>query len=365
MNKNNFAIIMAGGIGSRFWPWSKTNNPKQFLDILGTGKSLIEQTYDRILKICPQENIFIITNKSYKEKIKTLIKDIPDENILVEPFRRNTAPCIAYGAFKIKKLNPNARILVAPSDHLIQKEVEFSKIVEDGFDLSEETNGLLTIGIIPHWPETGYGYIHADKCNTIKKTDLYEFFKVKKFVEKPPLEVAIELYLSKQYYWNAGIFIWSVSSIIEAFKNYMPEIFSLFTESEEYLNTDKEYEKITEIYEKSPNISIDYAVMEKANNVYVLTADIGWSDIGTWGALYELSKKDSENNFPDNQNVLFYDTKNCYVHLPEGKIAVICGLDDFIIVDNDKELLICPKNREQEIRNFVNDVEKRFGNEHI
>lgn len=179
------------------------------------------------------------------------------------------------------------------------------------------------------------------------------------------MEVAIELYLSKQYYWNAGIFIWSVSSIIEAFKNYMPEIFSLFTESEEYLNTDKEYEKITEIYEKSPNISIDYAVMEKANNVYVLTADIGWSDIGTWGALYELSKKDSENNFPDNQNVLFYDTKNCYVHLPEGKIAVICGLDDFIIVDNDKELLICPKNREQEIRNFVNDVEKRFGNEHI
>jgi len=365
MDKNNYAIIMAGGIGSRFWPWSKINNPKQFLDILGIGKSLIEQTYERILKICPKDNIFIITNKAYKEKIKSLISNIPEENILIEPFRRNTAPCIAYGALKIKKINPQARIIVAPSDHLIQKETEFCNIVQEGFDLADETNGLLTIGIVPHWPETGYGYIHADNSTTIKKTDIYEFYKVKKFVEKPPLELAIELYLSKQYYWNAGIFIWSVKSIIEAFRIHMPELYQQFTSNEEFFNTDKEYEKIAEIYEKSPNISIDYAIMEKANNVYVITADIGWNDIGTWGSLYELSSKNSENNAPDNIKALFYDTKNCYVHLPEGKIAVICGLDDYIIVDNEKELLICPKNREQEIRNFVNDVEKKFGTQHI
>lgn len=365
MNPNNYSIIMAGGIGSRFWPWSTTEKPKQFLDIFGTGKTLIEQTFERINRICPAENILIVTNELYRETIQNLLPEIPKENILCEPCRRNTAPCIAYGAYWIKKRNPEARILVAPSDHVILKEDKFIDIVNKGFEFATFNNALLTIGINPNRPETGYGYIQADMNNALEKIDGYNFYKVAKFTEKPNHEKAEQFLKSGDYFWNAGIFIWSVPSILKAFNQYLPDIIAEFEPFKNDFGTNKEAEAIKKIYENCQSMSVDYGIMEKADNVHVVTADIGWSDVGTWGALHELSVKDEANNTADNPSMILNEISNSIVKLPKGKIAVIDGLDDYIVVDDEKALLICRKSNEQKIREFVNEVKKRFGEDYV
>lgn len=365
MNKDNYAIIMAGGIGSRFWPWSTTEKPKQFLDIFGTGKTLLEQTFERLLPLCPAENILIVTNELYRKAIENLLPSLPPKNILCEPDRRNTAPCIAYGAFRIKKSNPNARILVAPSDHIILKEEKFLRTVEKGFEFAENNNSLLTLGIEPHKPETGYGYIQADKNSSIQKNDDYELMRVKKFAEKPNLEKAKEFLSSGDFYWNAGIFVWSLKSILKAFEQHLPKVYALFKGHEGDFDTEKEDETIKQIYSKSENISIDYGVMEKAKNVYVMATDIGWSDVGTWSALHELSEKDEQENVADTTKTIFNETGNCIIKLPKDKIAVIDGLEDYIIVDEEKALLVCRKSNEQKIRDFVNKVKESFGRDYI
>lgn len=352
---------MAGGIGSRFWPWSTTEKPKQFLDIFGTGKTLIEQTFDRINRICPAENILIVTNELYRITIQNLLPMLPKENILCEPCRRNTAPCIAYGAYWIKKKNPEARILVAPSDHVILKEDYFIDVVNYGFEYASANDVLLTIGIEPHRPETGYGYIQAN----LKENSNEGFYKVQQFTEKPILEKAQQFLQSGDYFWNAGIFIWSVPSILNAFNKYLPDIIAEFEPYKNDFATEKETEAIQLIYDKCKSISIDYGIMEKADNVFVKTVDIGWSDVGTWGALHELSDRDGKENAVDQNKTILNEASNCIVKMSKNKIAVIDGLDDFIVIDDEKALLICRKSNEQKIRDFVDEVKNRFGKDYV
>jgi mannose-1-phosphate guanylyltransferase len=365
MNLNNYAIIMAGGVGSRFWPWSKTERPKQFLDVLGTGKTLIQQTYERINRICPPENIFIITNQLYEETIARQLPDLPRENILCEPRRRNTAPCITYGAFKISQLNPEANILVAPADHIILKEDLFVEIVEQGFRYASQNDALLTIGIKPHKPETGYGYIKSKGDIVEESSGKWQLAKVARFTEKPDLETAESFLQSGDYFWNAGIFIWSAQAIMKSIENHMPGLYQQFSEHQNEFNSDTEQAAIDQIYNICDNISIDYGVMEKAENVLVISTDIGWSDLGNWSALHELSETDTSGNASDNKMVLFYDSKNCLVKVKPGKVGVIHGLDNYIVVEDDKALLICKKDDEQQIKKFVQDVEERFGKEFV
>lgn len=365
MDKNNYAIIMAGGVGSRFWPWSKTERPKQFLDVLGTGKTLIQQTFDRINRICPSENILIITNRLYEDTIANQLPSLPKENILCEPRRRNTAPCIAYGAFRIKQKNPNASILVAPSDHIILKEDLFLEVVGKGFDYTSQNDALLTIGIKPHKPETGYGYIKSDGHLIAEEGNLWQMSGVVRFTEKPDQETAEEFMASGEYFWNAGIFIWSVESILGAFVNYMPDLFKQFEFEKDKLGTPGEQLAIDSIYNKCDNISIDYGIMEKADNVLVISTDIGWSDLGNWSALGELSDTDGFGNSYYGKKVLMYDSKGCLVKVPEGKVAVIEGLEDYIIIEDEKALLICKKDHEQRIKQFVEDVGKHFGEGYV
>jgi mannose-1-phosphate guanylyltransferase len=365
MKKNNYAIIMAGGVGSRFWPWSKTEKPKQFLDVLGTGKTLIQQTYERINRICPRENILIITNASYADTIAEQITDIPRENILSEPKGRNTAPCIAYGAFKIQRHNPNANILVAPSDHIIMKEDKFVNVVEEGFNYAQEENVLLTIGIKPHKPETGYGYIQSSG-NVIKEDgDNWTLSEVSAFREKPNLETAQEFVSSGDYFWNAGIFIWSVRSIIKAFEKHLPTMHSQFDAFETDYNTKNEEAAVRTIFNQCESISIDYGIMEKAKNVGVISTDIGWSDMGSWSALHEVSDQDKDGNAANREKTLFYNSSNCLVRTKDGKVTVIEGLKDYVIVEEDNALLICRKENEQLIKQFVKDVGDKFGDDYI
>lgn len=356
---------MAGGIGSRFWPWSTTRRPKQFLDVLGTGKTLIQQTYDRVNRLCPAENILVITNQLYEDTIAQQLPDLPEENILCEPCRRNTAPCIAYGAFKIKKANPDANILVAPSDHIILKEDLFLTIVEEGFQYAAENKALLTIGIEPHKPETGYGYIQSQGDILKQQANKWQLSKVSQFREKPDLATAKEFLADGNFYWNAGIFIWSVDSILEALKKHTPELYQQFNQQDQSFNTKEEHGAIDDIYGCCENVSIDYAIMEKADNVYVISTDIGWSDLGNWSALHEISETDKYGNATSDKKVLFYNaSKNLVKSAPE-KVTVIDGLEDFIVVDDDNALLICKKENEQDIKKFVQDVKNKFGEGYI
>lgn len=361
MNRNNYCVIMAGGVGSRFWPLSRTNKPKQFLDILGTGKSLIQQTYERFTKIIPRENILIVSHQDYKDLIFEQLPDIEPNNVLLEPMRKNTAVCIAYANFKILKQNPNANIIVAPSDHLIMREEEFLDVINKGLEFVTNTNALLTIGIKPSRPETGYGYIqvNGEKCtgNSIRK--------VKTFTEKPNLEMAKLFYESGEFFWNSGIFIWSLNAIMHAFDLYMPDLNAQFQDAVELLNTPEEAGFIGALYPKSKSISIDYAVMEKADNVYVICADFGWSDLGTWGSLYTHIEHDEAHNAISGKNVFLYNTNNCIVNISDDRLAVIHGLDDFIVVESEGILLICKKEDEQRIKDFVNDVKIKKGEGHI
>jgi len=358
MNEKNYCIIMAGGVGSRFWPLSRTNKPKQFLDVLGTGKSLIQQTFDRFKQLIPIPNIYIVTSKDYGEYVKEHLPELTDQQILKEPLRRNTAPCIAYACFKIKKQNPNANIVVAPSDHLILKEQEFLAVVKRSLEYVENNKMLLTLGIKPSRIETGYGYIQIenDKSSIVVNETIR---KVKTFTEKPDYELAKVFYESGEFYWNSGIFFWSLSTILDSFDNLLPDISNSFKSIENTLNTDEEEGAIESTYTLCKNISIDYGVMEKAENVSVVCSDFGWSDLGTWGSLYEHLSKDEYNNSLQGENLLSYENSNCLINVPNDKIAVIQGLDGYIIVESDNILLICKREDEQKIKNYVNDVKTK------
>ncbi len=362
MDNNNYCVIMAGGTGTRFWPLSTKSKPKQFLDILGTGKSLLQHTFERCKKIAPVENIMIVTNEIYKDITSEQLPELKEHQILLEPEKKNTAPCIAYSNYKIENLNPDANIAVMPSDHLITKEEEFVRVVKEGFEFTKAKQSLLTLGIKPHRPETGYGYIQiGDK----KKENGKNIFKVKTFTEKPNSELAKKFYESGEYYWNSGIFIWSLKAIKEAFTTHLPEVDDLFKEGKEIYNTEKENEFISKIYFKTKSISIDYGIMEKAENVYVYTSDFGWADLGTWGSLQEFINKDENGNSVFGKNVILYDVKDSIINFSDNKIAVIKGLDNYIVVDSDDKLLIYKKENEQEIKNIVDEIKETKGEKYI
>ncbi len=361
MDQNNFCIIMAGGIGSRFWPYSRTIRPKQFLDILGVGKTLLQMTYERFSRFIPKENIYIVSNQQYEKIILEQLYGITKNQILSEPYMRNTAPCIAYASFKIQKVNPNANIIVTPSDHLILKEDEFMDIAIKGLDFIKNKDALITLGITPTHPETGYGYIQAHSGQT--ENDIFK--KVKTFTEKPDIKMAKLFLESGDFFWNSGIFIWSLTSIMEAMKEYIPDIYHLFKEGIDSYNTSDESSFIEKTYKECTPISIDYAVMEKADNVYMIPSSFGWSDLGTWSALYNHMDRDENNNAINGSNVMTYETNNCIIKMPDEKLVVINGLNDQIVVERDNILLICKKEDEQKIKVFLEDVKSKKGNEYI
>lgn len=354
---------MAGGVGSRFWPMSRTAHPKQFLDILGTGKTLLQQTYSRFLRLCPPENIYIVTNDSYVDLVKEQLPKINPENILSEPARKNTAPCVAYASYKIAQLNPDALTVVAPSDHLITKEDTFVKAIRACYAKAESEDCLVTLGIRPSRPDTGYGYIQFVESSEKEKDKRIK--KVKTFTEKPELEMAKFFLQSGDFLWNSGIFIWSVKSVIAAFEKHAPEMHAIFNEGNSVYNTPEEADFIAKAYTNCKNISIDYAIMEQADNVYVRSSIIGWSDLGTWGSLYDHIKHDDRDNAVVGKNVLLYDSNNCIVNVPKDKLVVMQGLEGYIVVESDGILLICKKEDEQHIRTFVNDVKVLKGDKFV
>ena len=345
-NNNNYCVIMAGGIGSRFWPYSRKSKPKQFLDFFGTGHTLLQQTFDRYSQIVSPENIIVITNIEYEGLVKDQLPSLKENQLLLEPARRNTAPCIAMAAMYIHSLNPNANMVVAPADHLILKEKEFNEAIHKGLEFVAQSPQLLTLGIKPSRPETGYGYIQIDE-NRVN-----DFYKVKTFIEKPQLEFAKVFVESGEFYWNSGIFLWNVNTILNAFQNLMPEICPKITSN-------------LEDFASCPSISIDYAIMEKAENVYVQLCDFGWADLGTWDSLHETSPKDMHKNVIVNGNTLLYDCQNTIIAMPEGKLAVIQGLEDYLVADTNNVLLICRKDDESTIRRYVNDVQIKLGDEFV
>ncbi len=356
--ENNYCIIMAGGIGSRFWPFSRNNRPKQFLDFFGTGRSLLQMTFDRFSKFVPAQNILIVSNVIYKDLILEQLPEISANQVLLEPCRRNTAPCIAYAVHRIKSQTDKANIIVTPSDHLILKEDEFGNTIRTGLDFIEKNDCLLTLGIKPNRPETGYGYIQvADGKGALRK--------VLTFTEKPDLELAKVFLQSGEFFWNSGMFLWNLQTINSAFENLLPEMHQKFAEGETLYNTDKEQEFINDAFPSCHNISIDYGIMEKADNVHVLTADFGWSDLGTWGSLYELSDKDENQNVTLKCNAQYYNSKENIVTLEPGKLAVIDGLEGYIVAESNNVLLICKQENEQHIRQFVTDAQVKFKEEYI
>ncbi len=353
-NCKNYCVIMAGGIGSRFWPLSTADRPKQFIDILGIGKTLLQLTFERFNRIVPSENIFVVTSENYKELVMGQLPKLNESQILLEPLRRNTAPCIAYASYKILNICPTAKIVVAPSDHLILKEDLFLNEIDKGLQFVGEKEVLLTLGILPSRPETGYGYIQANEKFDFNSFD--NLYKVKTFTEKPDRAMAQVFVETGEFYWNSGIFVWSASAILKAFDKYLPDVNALFENGMKLINTADERSFINKTYSECPNISIDYGIMEKADNVYVLTADFGWSDLGTWGSLYENHPWDKNGNAVSGTKIFLYETEGCIVNFPKEKVAVIQGLKDYIVVESQKTLLICKKDDEQQIRQFVADV---------
>ena len=358
IDKNTFVVIMAGGVGSRFWPLSRKNFPKQFHDFLGTGKSLIRMTFERHLTVCPIENFIVVTNKNYKSLVNQHLPEIDDSQILLEPFMRNTAPCIAYASYKIQKENPNAKFVVCPSDHFITNENAYLDNINSALKTAEKEDALLTIGIKPTRPDTGYGYIryNADEKKAFKK--------VRTFTEKPNIELAQEFLESGDYVWNAGIFVWSATSIIKAFTELLPEEAEIFSEGIFHYNTENEQTYINDVYAKCKNISIDYGIMEKAKNVYTILSNFTWSDLGTWNSIYQQREKNEQNNVVDG-NVMLYNVKNSIVKSSDEKLIVADGLDGFIVIDYENVIMICPKNNEQKVKQFVIDVKSKKGENYI
>ncbi len=363
VQKNRYCVIMAGGVGARFWPMSKTSRPKQFLDILGVGKTLLQMTFDRFTRLCPPENIYIVTNEIYRDQVMEQLPAISANQVLCEPARRNTAPCVAYANHVIMQQNPDATIVVAPSDHIILKEDVFAENVADAMQVAETNDWLITLGIEPSRPDTGYGYIQFLDDQVVDAVPKLK--KVKTFTEKPNLTIAQSFLASGDFLWNAGIFIWSLKSINSAFEQHLPEVNDLFKEGIGIYSTPKEADFIKQTYSVCRNISIDYGVMEKADNVYVMSVDFGWSDLGTWGSLYEIRKKDDNLNAIVGNNVLAYETRGCIVNMPKDKLVVLQGLNDYIVVEDDNALLICRKEDEQHIRQFVNDIKVEKGEKYI
>ena len=356
---NTFCIIMAGGTGSRFWPLSRLNKPKQFLDILGAGRTFLQQTFDRFSKIIPTENFMVVTNIKYTSLVAEQLPMLKKHQVLAEPLRRNTAPCIAYATYKIRQKHPDATFIVAPSDHVILKEEEFLHQINNGLRFVKENDALITLGIKPSRPETGYGYIQVHKPVVFNNLD--NLFKVKIFAEKPDLQMAKVFIESGEFFWNSGIFIWSMKSITHAFNTHLQNVSSLFESGMKLYNTPDEVHFINKIYSECQSISVDYGIMEKAQNVFVLTADFGWSDLGNWSTLYENREKDLDGNVISGDNILIYDTKNCIVNISDEKVAVLQGLDGYIIAESNDTLMICRKEDEQQIKRFVTDVRMRKG----
>ena len=353
MNKNNYAVIMAGGIGSRFWPMSKVTFPKQFLDILGTGETLIQQTFNRLQRVCPKENILIVTNKNYKDLCLEQLPNVIESNILCEPAMRNTAPCVAYAAFKIQSMNENANMIIAASDHIILKEDEFVRVASDCLEVVAKNDILLTLGITASRPDTGYGYIQF----TTEKLDNHQRIrKVKTFTEKPNQELALNFLDSGDFLWNSGMFVWSAKSITLAFRKQLRDMYDVFEQGKQFYNTSKETEFIDRIFPGCKNISIDYGIMEKSENVYVYPTDLGWSDLGTWGSLYAHLDLDENRNAVQGNKVMLYDSADNIIKVPNDKVVVMQGMNGYIVVENEGILLICKKENEQQIKQFVADL---------
>lgn len=352
MIKNNtHVVIMAGGVGSRFWPMSTPENPKQFIDILGCGRTFIQMTFDRFKDICPSENVWVVTSANYAEKVKEQLPEIPVKNILLEPCRRNTAPCVAYVCWRIKSKDPNANIVVAPSDHFILNTQHFQEVVMSALDFTENSDAIVTLGMKPTRPETGYGYIEADLTYSSPRNK--KIFAVDQFKEKPDLETAKKYIKSEKFFWNSGLFIWNVNTIVNAFRVYQPAISRIFESLLPYYGTDKEQELIDKAYPTCENISVDYAILEKADEIFVFPADFGWSDVGTWGALHSLSTLDKANNALIGPDIKAFESRNCIVHTTGEKKVIIQGLDGYIIAEHDDTLLVCKLTEEQRIKFFA------------
>jgi mannose-1-phosphate guanylyltransferase len=358
MQKSQYAIIMAGGIGSRFWPFSRAKYPKQFHDVLGTGKSLLQQTVSRLESTVAHENIIVVTNQDYMGLVKEQLPFLNDHQILGEPVGRNTAPCIAYACYKIYQKNKQANVIVLPSDHIIREEKKFADTLKIALEATASSDLLVTLGIKPTRPDTGYGYIQfiEDKKQKIKK--------VKTFTEKPALDLAKVFLDSGDFLWNSGIFVWNVSSVLKAFAEYMPDMAETFSEGNGTYWTDGEKDFITKAYSQCRNISIDYGILEKAPNVYVVPSDFGWSDLGTWKSLYDNSDKNENGNVID-ANAMTYETTNCIIKMPKDKLVVVEGLEDYIVAEYDGVLMICRKDREQRVKDFVADAKANKGTKFI
>ena len=360
MNNHFYVAILAGGIGSRFWPKSRTAYPKQFIDILNTGKTLIQSTYERFAAFLPEDHIFVVTSDEYVGFVKEQLPQMAAANILAEPSRKNTAPCVAYMAFKLIQKDPLASLIVAPSDHLVLDNAEFERVALEALNFAEHIKAFVTLGIKPTYPNTGYGYIQHE---TIPVAD--NIFQVKTFTEKPNTDLARTFIASGDFLWNAGIFIWRVQDVIKAFEKYQSEMYDVFTAEQEHFNTPEEQNALARIYPLCTNISIDYAIMEHANNVYVIPASFGWSDLGTWNSAYESLEKDYLGNAVAGDNVMVIDATKCMVTAPHEKLLVLQGLDDFIVVDTKDVLLICKKENEQQVKEYVAEVKRNKGDKFL
>ncbi len=348
--ENNHLVIMAGGVGSRFWPMSTPERPKQFIDVMGCGRTFIQLTLDRFKGIVNPENVWVVTSANYADIVKEQLPEIPESNILLEPCRRNTAPCIAYVSWRIKSKNPKANLVIVPSDHIILDVVEFQKVITSALEFTSKSDAIVTLGMKPTRPETGYGYIQADlsAASLVNKN----IFRVDSFREKPDLATAKEYISHNEYFWNSGMFVWNVNTIVNALRIYQPGIAEIFESLMPYYGTAKEQEMINERFPMCDNISIDYAVMEKADEIFVYPASFGWSDVGTWGSLHTIVDKDEKSNALVGDNIKMYESRNCIVHTTEEKRVVIQGLDGYIIAEKDNTLLICKLSEEQRIKEF-------------
>lgn len=361
MNKNNYAIIMAGGVGTRFWPKSKKSLPKQFIDILNTGETLIQSTYKRLCKCVRTENIYVVTNKNYAQLCIDQLK-IKKENIFLEPIMRNTAPCIAYSSFKIKQKDPEANILVCPSDHIVHDDNLFSEIIEECLKISSTSENIVTLGINPTRPDTGYGYIQYEQNESIDDSKIK---KVKTFTEKPSQSLALQFIDSGDFLWNSGMFIFNVNTIINSFKTHLNEIYEIFNDASDIYWTAKEVKYIERFFPACKNISVDYGILEKSDNVYVYPSNFGWSDLGTWGSIYSISEKDENQNIISGEKVIAYDCTNSIFNISDDKLLIAHGLDNYIVIESNNNILICKKEDEQKVKNFVNDIKVKFGDERI
>lgn len=352
MQNRNHLVIMAGGIGSRFWPMSTDERPKQFIDVLGVGRSLLQLTMDRFEGVIEKENIWVVTNKKYADVVREQLSEMPADHVLCEPCRRNTAPCIAYVSWRIKSQDPKANVVVTPSDHIVTNVEEFRRVIKQCLEFTEDSDAIVTLGMKPTRPETGYGYIQADLSMSSMRNK--EIFRVDSFKEKPNLETATEYIKDKSYFWNAGIFIWNVSTIVNAFRVFQPVLSKIFESMLPIYGTDKEQEMIDKRYPECQNISVDYAIMEEVEEIFVCPADFGWSDLGTWGSLLMQTKHDLYGNSVIGENVQLYETHNCIIHTMQNSKVVIQGLDGYIVAEQDGKLLICKLSEEQRIKDFRN-----------